>query len=271
MSNINIEKASAAKLHAQKAPYTSVGNKTVELIANPDSLAIWTYLQTRAPGWKVIGSYLQDHFGMGRVRYRKAMKYLADMRLITHLPVRDEDGRMAGTRIIVHYQPRVTEPDASDAPRVQDSERSESASLAETTPYVINQSSNQSIKKINNGADAPTASVPEKKEKPKFDPLSARPDNVSEETWSLWCQHRKEIRKRLTPTSCKQQARSLAGHPDPDAVIRQSISNGWTGLFPDKAQPTRNSRPRPKHTGLEDQRLGEGLKADPSNPFLYDF
>ena len=68
----------------------------------------------------------------------------------------------------------------------------------------------------------------------KFDPLIARPLSVSESTWADWCQHRREIKKPLTATTCTKQAKTLAGHPDPDAVINQSISNGWTGLFPDK-------------------------------------
>lgn len=72
----------------------------------------------------------------------------------------------------------------------------------------------------------------------KFNPLTARPVNVSAQTWADWCQHRSEIRRPLTETSCKQQAQALANHPAPDAVIRQSISNGWTGLFPEKALPS---------------------------------
>lgn len=68
----------------------------------------------------------------------------------------------------------------------------------------------------------------------KFDPLIARPFSVSESTWADWCQHRREIKKPLTATTCAKQAKTLAGHHDPDAVINQSISNGWTGLFPEK-------------------------------------
>lgn len=150
----NIEKATATELRAQNAPYSAISNATVDIITNPDALAIWTYLQTRAPGWKVIGSYLQDRFDMGRIRYRKAMKYLADVGLITHKPIKDESGRMAGRRVIIHYQPKVQVPDAS-APKVQVSERSESASLAETTPYVINQENQQSNDVNTNGASAP--------------------------------------------------------------------------------------------------------------------
>lgn len=61
-----------------------------------------------------------------------------------------------------------------------------------------------------------------------------KPLNVSATVWADWCQHRKEIRKSLTSTTCARQAKTLSGHHDADAVINQSISNGWTGLFPDK-------------------------------------
>ena len=82
-------------------------------------------------------------------------------------------------------------------------------------------------------AAAPSA----KKMAPKFDPMTCKPANVSEQTWADWCQHRKEIRKPLTATTCAKQAKTLAGHHAPDAVINQSISNGWTGLFPEKVLP----------------------------------
>ncbi len=82
-------------------------------------------------------------------------------------------------------------------------------------------------------ADAPAAS----QKAPKFDPLTCKPANVSEQTWADWCQHRREIGKRLTKTSCERQAAQLAKHHAPDAVINQSISNGWTGLFPEKVLP----------------------------------
>ncbi len=82
-------------------------------------------------------------------------------------------------------------------------------------------------------ADAPST----KKKAPKFDPLTCKPANVSDQTWADWCQHRKEIRKPLTATTCAKQAKTLAGHHSPDAVINQSISNGWTGLFPEKVLP----------------------------------
>lgn len=92
-----------------------------------------------------------------------------------------------------------------------------------------------------------------RKVKEGFDPLTAKPENVSLETWADWCKHRQEIRKPLTETSCKQQGQALAKHPAADAVIKQSISNGWTGLFPDRVLPASAARPGsfndlPQHT-----------------------
>lgn len=143
---INIETASASEFYAEDTPYKSIRIATVELLTNPDALAIWVYLQTRKPTWKVIGSHLQKRFGIGRDRYRNAMKFLADAGLITREPMRDEDGRMAGTRIIVHYKPKgmlcdepsVQDSSPSETPSVQVSDHSETPSLGESTPYVIN-------------------------------------------------------------------------------------------------------------------------------------
>lgn len=84
---------------------------------------------------------------------------------------------------------------------------------------------------------AAKASSPASRKASKFDPLTACPANVTPSVWADWCQHRREIGKRLTKTTCDRQAKTLAGHHSPDTVINQSISNGWTGLFPHKVLP----------------------------------
>lgn len=245
---VNVEKATATTFHAKHAPYSSLSNDVVAMIVNPDALAIWTYLQTRSSDWKVIGSHLQDRFAIGRERYSKAMACLKDLGLVSHEVVREEGtGKVLGRRVIVHYEPNL-----------QVSEYSVNRSVGlpncgETDNYLIKDSITQSIEKEPTVANAP--SVPKKKapKAQKFDPLAAKPDNVSEQVWVDWCKHRQEIRKPLTETSCKQQGQALANHPAPDAVINQSISNGWTGLFPGKVLPAGAARPGsfndlPQHT-----------------------
>lgn len=94
----------------------------------------------------------------------------------------------------------------------------------------------------------------------RFDPIQVCPANVSPDTWADWCQHRKEIRKPLTATTCAKQAKTLAGHHAPDAVINQSISNGWTGLFPEKVLPGAQQRgTRSNEPDFNDSTWAEGL------------
>jgi hypothetical protein len=78
----------------------------------------------------------------------------------------------------------------------------------------------------------------------KFDPLTVKPANVSQTAWADWCQHRREIHKPLTAKSCEQQAKALEGHATPDQVLANSISNGWTGIFPDKVNNVHQLPPR---------------------------
>lgn len=105
-------------------------------------------------------------------------------------------------------------------------------------------------------AAAPSA----KKKALKFDPMTAKPSNVSDQAWADWCQHRREIRKPLTKTSCERQAAQLAKHHAPDAVINQSISNGWTGLFPEKVLPGTQANGSSRHHGFNDKDYTSGLK-----------
>lgn len=225
---VNVEKATPTILYAKQAPYSSVSNDVVAMIVNPDALAIWIFLQTRSSDWKVIGSYLQDRFSIGRDRYSKAMGYLKGLGLVTHEIMREEGtGKVLGRRVIVHYEPNL---------QVSHTSVDRSVGLpncGETDSYLIKDSSTGSKIKPT-VAKAPSAG----KKSQKFDPLTARPANVSEKTWGDWCQHRKEIRKSLTATTCARQAKTLEGHHSPDVVINQSISNGWTGLFPEKVLPS---------------------------------
>lgn len=103
----------------------------------------------------------------------------------------------------------------------------------------------------------PAATPKTKVKSSKFDPLTVKPANVTEKTWADWCQHRREIHKPLTAKSCEQQAKALEGHVSPDQVLVNSISNGWTGIFPDK---TTNVHQLPsRHTGFSDRDYTAGL------------
>ena len=112
------------------------------------------------------------------------------------------------------------------------------------------------------GAGAPAKSG-------KFDPLTAKPANVSDKAWADWCQHRKEIRKPLTAKSCEQQAKALEGHATPDQVLATSIANGWTGIFPDKGASNVHQFPQSRHTGFADRDYTAGLIAREDGTYAF--
>jgi hypothetical protein len=60
------------------------------------------------------------------------------------------------------------------------------------------------------------------------------PPGVRDEVWAAWINYRG--RKKLTAHAVSLQTSELqklrAGGSDPNAVIEQSIRNGWSGLFP---------------------------------------
>ena len=78
---------------------------------------------------------------------------------------------------------------------------------------------------------------------PKFSPsdceIPAEIDTPAfRDAWQTWIDHRREIRKPLTPTAAKQCLAKCAeiGESRALAAIRHSAGNGWTGLFePDAA------------------------------------
>lgn len=51
--------------------------------------------------------------------------------------------------------------------------------------------------------------------------------------WLEWEQHRKELKKKLTESTAKKQIQFLGGRADSEiiAIINNSITNGWVGLF----------------------------------------
>jgi uncharacterized protein DUF6291 len=92
------------------------------------------------------------------------------------------------------------------------------------------------------------------KEKSSFVFADFFPDNLNTPefvtAWLEWEKHRREIKKKLTPSTVKKQLEKLAGLSQVHAIatIEKSIESGWTGLFPDKATP---SQPEQSNSELE--------------------
>ena len=70
---------------------------------------------------------------------------------------------------------------------------------------------------------------------------------VSYQTAMAFVQHRIELKKPMTENAANAMLKKLEGHPDPDAVLTDSIANGWQGIFPEKTN-ARNTYDQRKST-----------------------
>jgi hypothetical protein len=73
----------------------------------------------------------------------------------------------------------------------------------------------------------------------KVNEINPFPDSVEfGKAWEEWEQYRKERRQKITPTTARHQAQFLSKYSEGEAIaiIRQSITNGWQGLFELKQQ-----------------------------------
>lgn len=77
---------------------------------------------------------------------------------------------------------------------------------------------------------------------------------VNVQAFVRWHGYRVEIRKPLKPQSLKAAAEELAKHGEHQAaVVQQSISNGWQGLFPLKTNGTMHHTPAPTRYRTADE------------------
>jgi Helix-turn-helix domain len=76
-------------------------------------------------------------------------------------------------------------------------------------------------------------------------PRSLRTENFLK-AWGEWQQHRREIRKKLTPLAARRQLARLEamGSTRAVAAIEHSIQNGWTGIFESKDAHSGNGQSR---------------------------
>lgn len=101
-----------------------------------------------------------------------------------------------------------------------------------------------------------------KARKPKFDPLMAKPANVSNEAWEGFCEMRRSKSKPLTERACQLIAKKLAGHAEPGAVLDNSTTNSWTDIYPNSVLPgagAKNGKPS-RHTNLDQINHEDGLE-----------
>lgn len=147
----------------------------------------------------------------------------------------------------------------------------QSTSIESGTVTIDKPLNNETFKPLNNETDvdadrvgdhnpSPSTSEEEKKYTPSKVPRKVSPPGFEfgldmpfqtaefAEAWGDWAKFRIEIRHKLTGSQAKAQLEKLASQPSESiaiAMIRQSIENGWQGLFDLKVQRQQYGQPPP--------------------------
>ena len=83
--------------------------------------------------------------------------------------------------------------------------------------------------------------------KSPISPLIEIPDWIPIEPWERYLRHRKHKRAKVTSAAAEGLIEKLAEFKkqgeDISAILKQSVTEGWTGLFPVKANGRDNARP----------------------------
>lgn len=89
---------------------------------------------------------------------------------------------------------------------------------------------NGSAETRNGGSAKPSRTIKE----PSEDIARALCGVLSPDVAAAFIDHRRGIKKPLTVKAAEIICKKLRDHPDPDAVVEDSIANGWQGVFPKK-------------------------------------
>lgn len=154
--------------------------------------------------------------GVARQTVNRTTAKLEEKGLLRVESKKDPDGRQLSNTVILTLGARVSEDDTAA--------HLEGAVSQRVTPGVSQGDSGY----IEESIREPT------KKKRTASPVLLPHGKRFARCWSDWVQHRTEIRKKLTPTSVKQQLNKLGALSETDAcaMIEHTISMGWQGLRP---------------------------------------
>jgi hypothetical protein len=219
-----IKKETSARFVKTKVPYEVLSREVIQSINNPIALAIYCYLMTMPENWVPRKKHIIEHFtGLGDDRYSAAMKELKSSGLVWLVETRSPDGTFCDRVLVVEATPQMGK-----------------------TPHGEN----------------PALGKPCLGENPPLRDTDITTDtDMGIRGWNEWVGYRKEIKKKMTPATVKKQAAFLKDKtPDQQqAIIDQSIQNGWTGLFEIK-EVNKNGNNQQSNNGHKDQRRLSGAE-----------
>jgi len=215
---MSVEKLDIKHVRQAQKSFTTHLNQVMQNIPDAFILGVYCYLSSLPHDWVVNKQHLMKHFKSGRDKIENTMAWLNKHSLIEYQQERTFEGKMGKSLIIVkdgndfinNFVINQQHPTAPLKNRLADLPLS-----GETATTYINIKDIKEIKDKNNNI--------------------VFPEWLNTSTWDDFKQHRKELKKPLSPLAEKKALNLLTklrmmGN-DPESVINTSIVNGWSGLF----------------------------------------
>lgn len=114
--------------------------------------------------------------------------------------------------------------------------------FSDTNPELSNTNPEQSDAKPRTPVHPNSKEPSEEQSLPPKSPTDILCETVRPETARDFAAHRKAMKTPLTKEAAIRIVNKLADHPDPDAVLDESIENGWRGIFPNRTKRGQNDQ-----------------------------
>ena len=215
--------------------YTQISNEVLQsdhlsLLAK----GLLAVLLSHPPNFKVTADWIHRHCDEGRLRVRKVLAELQEAGYLEKRSERNDKGHVTewvwdvnqGDKMIRTID-EITEPESPDVQKVVSGQVGpdvQKSTSGQVTPYNEKQTNKEKVNQ---------------KERTKQTPLPAW---LSEELWEDFKEHRKLLRKPLTPLAATRILKTLnqvaTDYSEVEArqCLDTSIANGWLGVFPPRTQ-----------------------------------
>ncbi|MEP4145602.1 MAG: hypothetical protein ABJL54_00195 [Halioglobus sp.] len=111
-----IEYVTATVIRQRGDGYTAFPTHILQSIDQIEALAVYAYLLSMPEDWTVRPKQVQEHFGIGVTRYRKAMRELRSIGLARDERPRKGRGQKNGRLIIISSYPYEPEAEGMETP-----------------------------------------------------------------------------------------------------------------------------------------------------------
>jgi len=189
------------------------------------------FLLGKPDNWQVsTQNLINETSGSGKPTARDGVRSLVNELIeagyIKRHQIKGESGKIEGVNYLVS---EVAKPETP---------KPETANPATAKPATANPPLIRTETPTSNETPSITEKTTTESAKSRFDPLAMDlPSNLSAESWQAWIAYRRSCKMKIVERTMNAQLTFLAKQGlNADAVIEQTIRNGWQGLFELKAQ-----------------------------------